>query len=1199
MELEGSERDGETVVSQVSFGGFDSNVRAKDLVECLEYEVGTVFRCRLKTSWTPPESYPTFEVIDTSDMEIEDDYKKVEPHAFVHFATPKSVDWAVDAAGRCGLFLNKQPLMVSLGLQSPFHLRQRRRTTTPHKLSDVLVEVGTLVSRDEFFVAWRGAPYGVDFLVDPFDGTCKFCFTRDTVFSFKSTSKYAVIKCNFKMEFLVRDINEIKRYNDTSYLVILLHLASSPCIWYRTADDDIEESVPYDLLDDDDPWIRTTDFTPSGAIGRCSSYRVSIPPRHGFKLRRIEEYLKKQRVHEIYLKEPLRIRDEPEFGLPLSDPFFCIQDKQGIDFEIMFLVNAVLHKGIFSQHRLSDNFFNLLRSQPKEVNIAALKHICSYRRPVFDALGRLKTVQDWLLRNPKLLKTPRQLDDIVEVRRLVITPTKAYCLPPEVELSNRVLRKYKGVADRFLRVTFMDEGMQKLNSNVLNSYVAPIVKLIISNTYPQKTKIFQRVNTILKSGFHVCGRKYSFLAFSSNQLRDRSAWFFADDGKTNVGNIRKWMGKFSNRNIAKCAARMGQCFSSTYATVEVPPREVNHELPDVKRNNYTFSDGIGMITPDLANEVAEKLKLDGNPPCAYQIRYAGYKGVVACWPAKGDGVRLSLRDSMHKFWSDHTTLEICSWTRFQPGFLNRQIVTLLSTLNVPDEIFWKMQDSMLSRLNQMLVDTDVAFDVLTASCAEQGNAAAMMLSAGFEPQSEPHLRGMLTCIRAAQHWGLREKARIFVPSGRWLMGCLDELEVLEQGQCFIQVSTPSLENCFSKHGSRFTGKANNLQVIKGHVVIAKNPCLHPGDIRILEAVDDPGLHHLFDCLVFPQKGDRPHTDEASGSDLDGDLYFVTWDENLIPPSKESCSPMEYTAGEIKLLRREVTTQDIIEFFARNMVNESLGTICNAHVVHADSSEHGALDKNCLTLADLAAKAVDFPKTGLIVTMPSDLKPKLYPDFMGKANYQSYKSTKILGRLYRQVKDACDEDDVTSSELNVVPADVPYDTDLEVPGSADFIMDAWNQKLSYDGQLNGLLGQYKVKREEEIVTGHIWSMPKYNSRKQGELTEKLKQSYSALKKEFRLVFDKMDSDFEGLTDDEKNIYYERKASAWYQVAYHPKWVKRSLELQEPDGPENVVMLSFPWIVADYIARIKIKSRRMVNFDYSKPINSLARYLIDRI
>ena len=36
---------------------------------------------------------------------------------------------------------------------------------------------------------------------------------------------------------------------------------------------------------------------------------------------------------------------------------------------------------------------------------------------------------------------------------------------------------------------------------------------------------------------------------------------------------------------------------------------------------------------------------------------------------------------------------------------------------------------------------------------------------------------------------------------------------------------------------------------------------------------------------------RPHPNECSGSDLDGDLYFVTWDERLIPPVTEA--PMDY------------------------------------------------------------------------------------------------------------------------------------------------------------------------------------------------------------------------------------------------------------------------------------------------------------------
>ena len=282
-----------------------------------------------------------------------------------------------------------------------------------------------------------------------------------------------------------------------------------------------------------------------------------------------------------------------------------------------------------------------------------------------------------------------------------------------------------------------------------------------------------------------------------------------------------------------------------------------------------------------------------------------------------------------------------------------------------------------------------------------------------------------------------------------------------------------------------------------------------------------------------------------------------------------------------------------------MVNESLGPICNAHVVHADLSEDGAFDEKCLKLAELAATAVDFPKTGIIVTMPPHLRPKLYPDFMGKEDYQSYKSTKILGRLYRLIRDAYDEDLSTSSELNFDPGEIPYDADLEVPGAADFTDNAWDLKCSYDGQVTGLMGQYKVKREEEVVTGQIWSMPKHNSRKQGDMKERLKQSYSALRKEFRQMFEKMDSDFEQLTDDEKNILYEKKASAWYQVTYNPEWVKKSIDMQEPDHVDNAVMLSFPWIAADYLARIKIKHCGVRDVDSTKPINSLVRYLADRI
>ena len=272
------------------------------------------------------------------------------------------------------------------------------------------------------------------------------------------------------------------------------------------------------------------------------------------------------------------------------------------------------------------------------------------------------------------------------------------------------------------------------------------------------------------------------------------------------------MGRFTSKNVAKHAARMGQCFSSTYATVVMQPHEVDECLEEVEHNGYIFSDGIGKITPDLAMEVAKTLQLTDNPPSAYQIRYAGFKGVIAVWQGENDGIRLSLRPSMRKFESAHTVLEVVSWTKFQPGFLNRQIITLLS-LNVSDAIFSQMQEAMLSNLNNILSDTDVAFDVVTTSCADQGNTAALMLSAGFSPGTEPHLKAMLLAIRSSQLLGLLEKTRIFVPKGRWLMGCLDELGILEQRQCFIRASSPLLNNCLVKHGPRFSSANKNAETI--------------------------------------------------------------------------------------------------------------------------------------------------------------------------------------------------------------------------------------------------------------------------------------------------------------------------------------------------------------------------------------------------
>ena len=76
-------------------------------------------------------------------------------------------------------------------------------------------------------------------------------------------------------------------------------------------------------------------------------------------------------------------------------------------------------------------------------------------------------------------------------------------------------------------------------------------------------------------------------------------------------------------------------------------------------------------------------------------------------------------------------------------------------------------------------------------------------------------------------------------------------------------------------------------VVEGDVIVTRNPCSHPGDIRQLKAVKPKKEYfkkyfkNLFNVIVFSSKGDRPQSNMMSGGDLDGDEFFISWDQKLV------------------------------------------------------------------------------------------------------------------------------------------------------------------------------------------------------------------------------------------------------------------------------------------------------------------------------
>lgn len=393
------------------------------------------------------------------------------------------------------------------------------------------------------------------------------------------------------------------------------------------------------------------------------------------------------------------------------------------------------------------------------------------------------------------------------------------------------------------------------------------------------------------------------------------------------------------------------------------------------------------------------------------------------------------------------------------------------------------------------------------------------------------------------------RTRIYIPvdKGRIMMGTSDETKTLNPGQVFIQYS-------------KQTHKPGKHTIIhEGPVVVTKNPCFHEGDIRVFNAINEPRLRHMVDSIVFPQKGLRPDPDEMSGSDLDGDMYFVCWDQDLCEFKTQK--PMDFPKAEKKQLPKEVSSHDIIDFLADYIRYDKLGLIANAHLVHADGNENGIFSEECHRLAKMHSDAVDFPKTGKNPEIDDDLRPKSYPDFMMKRDKQMYSSTKIIGKLFRQCKSF-----IRLQNQSRLKTFVNYDFIL--PSIENRIIeDAKRDREQYVKKVDELLDLYGIGSENEAITGLIMSVKSVTGRLKDEkfqVGQIVKEKMCMIQNSTReIFFEEFGGETNVFKDDQRVIH---KAYAWYKVTY------------EYENKAIRQILSFPWVVADVLALIKKKSTR---------------------
>jgi RNA dependent RNA polymerase len=217
-------------------------------------------------------------------------------------------------------------------------------------------------------------------------------------------------------------------------------------------------------------------------------------------------------------------------------------------------------------------------------------------------------------------------DYCVSIPRMQLSPCRELVVGFEVETSNRVIRKFttktsesffhraKGMfsqtqgfkPESFLRLHVTDEDSRSIFDRDLTGPVE------------------EKLKKAILSGIMICGRKYSFLAYSSSQLKECSVWMVCLPPGWTVKEIRSTLGDFSAcQSASKYAARIGQCFSTTVNGAkgqDHAPTEgtrVRHAVIDDiygEDKSMCHSDGTGMIRRSVLNQLIGQLPFSPKDP---------------------------------------------------------------------------------------------------------------------------------------------------------------------------------------------------------------------------------------------------------------------------------------------------------------------------------------------------------------------------------------------------------------------------------------------------------------------------------------------------------------------------------------------------------------------------------------------------------
>lgn len=175
---------------------------------------------------------------------------------------------------------------------------------------------------------------------------------------------------------------------------------------------------------------------------------------------------------------------------------------------------------------------------------------------------------------------------------------------------------------------------------------------------------------------------------------------------------------------------------------------------------------------------------------------------------------VQFRDSMKKFTmtSDNHTFSVVDHSEpYSHGRLNNDIIVLLSTLGITNEVLLRKQKEYFNWIDTASTDLTIALDFV-CSLGQYPIAERLLLEGIDAPAVRQRIHDLQTSEVASFKKNDRMRSRMIIRRSRLLFGVCDPDKLLQEGEVHV----------------RITDAKGVGTIVQTDVLVVRNPCLHPG-----------------------------------------------------------------------------------------------------------------------------------------------------------------------------------------------------------------------------------------------------------------------------------------------------------------------------------------------------------------------------------